>query len=124
MSYEFYCDPATGSDDNSGSSTSAVAWTGTVTCAGNTSVTNTGGGDWSTSGWVGKFIRIDPGGANDTNLRIVLVVSATQMVVAEDGPTVTDATANIDGPFATLQGMEDNVPAYNASGRTGRLYWQ
>lgn len=102
MSYNFYVQ-STGNDNNSGSSASdSPIWTGTVTCAGSTTtLTKASGADW-TAALVGQFIRIDPGGANDCNLRIVSVEAADSLTLAENGPTVTGATGNIGGALASL----------------------
>ncbi len=114
MSYDFYCQSSGGSDNNSGSSKDSPDWTGTVNCSGNTTLTRASGSAW-TSALVGEFVRIDPGGGDDSNLRISAFVDSSTLTLAENGPSVTGATANVGGAFATIQEADDNIPTY-ASG--------
>jgi hypothetical protein len=101
MSYDFWVDINAAGDLGSGCTQDLTpAWTGTVDISG-TAVTAVTGGNFPTALFDGKhFLRVDPDGAGDANIRIASGDDTT-LVLSESGGTLTGATANIGGAFKT-----------------------
>ena len=114
--YNFYVDGDNGNDDYSGSSVS-LRWSGTLTSdIVGKRLTRGGGDDAFVEGApgvgnvsVGDFVRFDPGGGDDANVRVTNIGDPFVDVVDSVGNTLTKA-ANIGGMFASIQSADDNIP--------------